>query len=157
MSVEESDASTQGGGLLSRISNEMVAAQKQFFGKGPTQAKSYMVDDLLFIVMRGGFTTAEQTMLEFGQADLVRQFRQIFQNEMGDRLIGIIEKLTERKVLTYQSQVLFGPNIALEVFVFDRTDDDKGAAQATAEGQLADDETGAATDADALESPSRDG
>ena len=110
------------GGVLSRISNEMVAAQKAFFGKAPTSAKSYIVDDILFVVMRGGFTTAEMTMLEFGHADLVRQFRQIFENEMGDGLIGVVEELTGRKVLTYQSQVLFDPNIALEIFVFEGTD-----------------------------------
>jgi uncharacterized protein YbcI len=113
---------TDGGDLLSRISNEMAQAQKAFFGKGPTAAKSYILDDMLFVVMRGGFTTAEMTMLEFGHADLVRQFRQIFENEMGDALIGVVEELTGRKVLTYQSQVLFDPNIALEIFVFDDTD-----------------------------------
>jgi uncharacterized protein YbcI len=37
---------------------------------------------MLIIVMRGGLTTAEQTMLDFGHPDLVRQFRQLFENEM---------------------------------------------------------------------------
>jgi uncharacterized protein YbcI len=37
-----------------------------FLRHGPTTAKSYIFDDLLLIVMRGGFTTAERTMLEFG-------------------------------------------------------------------------------------------
>jgi uncharacterized protein YbcI len=142
---------TDGGDLLSRISNEMVQAQKSFFGKGPTSAKTYILDDLLFVVMRGGFTTAEMTMLEFGQADMVRKFRQIFENEMGDALIGVVEELTGRKVLTYQSQVLFDPDIALEIFVFDDTDA-KGA-EATARGQVNEEEAGAATDEDALDAP----
>ncbi|HEX4364128.1 MAG TPA: Na-translocating system protein MpsC family protein [Solirubrobacteraceae bacterium] len=80
--------------LLARISNEMVRAQKKFFGKGPTQAKSYLVDDLLFIVMRGGITTAEATMLQFGKSDMVREFRQLFENEMTERLTSMIEDLT---------------------------------------------------------------
>jgi uncharacterized protein YbcI len=97
----------------------MVRAQKKFFGKGPTEAKSYLLDDLLIIVMRGGLTTAEKTMLEFGQPDQVRQFRQLFENEMTERLTGMIEDLTGRKVLTYQSQVMFEPDIVVEMFVFD--------------------------------------
>jgi uncharacterized protein YbcI len=141
------------GGVLSRISNEIAAAQKAFFGKGPTAATSYIVDDMLFVVMRGGFTTAEMTMLEFGHGDLVRQFRQIFENEMGEGLIGVVEELTGRKVLTYQSQVLFDPNIALEIFVFEGTDA-HGAAEATARGQVDEEEVGAATDEDALDAPS---
>jgi uncharacterized protein YbcI len=143
---------TDGGDPLSRISNEIVQAQEAFFGERPIAAKSYILDDMLFVVMRGGFTAAEMTMLEFGHGDLVRQFRQIFENEMGEGLIGVVEELTGRKVLTYQSQVLFDPNIALEVFVFDDTDA-KGAG-ANARGQVADEETGAATDEDALDAPS---
>jgi uncharacterized protein YbcI len=146
----------RGEGLLARISNEMVRAQKQFFGKGPTEAKSYMLDDLLLIVMRGGLTTAEKTMLEFGRADQVRQFRQLFENEMTERLTGMVEELTGRRVLTYQSQVMFGPDVVVEMFVFDSPgrDDDRSA---TARGQLHDDGTGEATDVEALDDPSAAG
>jgi uncharacterized protein YbcI len=91
------DGDEHGQSLLARISNEMVRSQKQFFGKGPTEAKSYLLDDLLVIVMRGGLTTAEKTMLEFGQPDQVRQFRQLFENEMTERLTDMIERLTGRR------------------------------------------------------------
>jgi uncharacterized protein YbcI len=146
----------QGEALLSRLSNEMVRAQKQFFGKGPTQAKSYLLDDLLIIVMRGGLTTAEKTMLEFGQPDLVRQFRQLFENEMTERLTGMVEELTGRKVLTYQSQVMFDPDVVVEIFVFD-SDVAPDARAATARGQLRADDTGEATDDAALDDPSASG
>lgn len=45
--------------LNAAISRAMVAEMKEFLGKGPESAKSCLVDDLLFIVMRGGITTAE--------------------------------------------------------------------------------------------------
>ena len=106
-------------GLLQRISNLMVGLQKEFYGRGPDRTKSYMVDDLLFVVMRGGVTRAEQTMLDFGQQDLVRNFRQQFENEMTKRLVGGIEQLTGRTVLTYQTQILFDPHIICQIFVFD--------------------------------------
>ncbi|MCA1678706.1 MAG: DUF2294 domain-containing protein, partial [Actinobacteria bacterium] len=96
------DAHEDGQTLLARLSTEMVRATKKFFGKGPTQAKSYFLDDMLFIVMKGGLTTAEKTMLEFGEEDKVRDFRQTFENQMTERLTGLIEDLTGRKVLTYQ-------------------------------------------------------
>ena len=145
-----------GQGLLARLSNEMVRAQKQFFSKGPTEAKSYLLDDLLIIVMRGGLTTAEKTMLQFGQADQVRQFRQLFENEMTERLCGMVEELTGRKVLTYQSQVMFEPDVVVEMFVFDSLAD-ADDRRATATGQLRDDATGEATDEDALDHPSGSG
>jgi uncharacterized protein YbcI len=79
-----------GGSVLSRLSTEMVRAQKEYWGKGPVAAKSYMFDDMLFIVMRGGMITAEQTMLDFRQEDKVRDFRQMFENAMTERLTGLI-------------------------------------------------------------------
>ena len=154
--VDPEDRAEPGQGLLAQISNEMVRAQKQFFGKGPTEAKSYLLDDLLFIVMRGGMTTAEKTMLDFGQHDQVRQFRQLFENEMTQRLTDMIERLTGRRVLTYQSQVMFEPDIVVEMFVFDSTTSHEGRT-ATAEGQTHDDSIGEATAEDALDDPSAGG
>jgi uncharacterized protein YbcI len=110
----------EGVGLNASVSRAIVAEMKTFFGKGPESAKSHFVDDLLFVVMRGGLTTAEDTMLEAGQKDLVREFRLKFEEEMRDRLTGIVEDLTGRKVVTYQSQILFDPDIAIEIFVFDQ-------------------------------------
>jgi uncharacterized protein YbcI len=127
----------RGGSLLAQISNAFVTMQKDFWGIGPLEAKSYMMDDLLLIVMRGGLTRAERTMLEFGQQDLVRNFRQAFENEMTQNLTGKIEELTGRKVLTYQSQILFDPDIVAELFVFEKAAG--GGSEeivATAEGQL---------------------
>jgi uncharacterized protein YbcI len=107
------------GDLLAQLSDEMVRAKKQFFGKGPEQAKSYMVDDLLFVVMRGGVTTAEQTMLRYGRQDMVRQFRQLFENEMTEVLTTLVQETTGRRVVNYQSQIMFDPDIVVEMFVFE--------------------------------------
>jgi uncharacterized protein YbcI len=116
------DPSTQtddaGQSVLSKISTEVVRTLKESFGKGPVKAKSYLLDDFLLVVMRGGATVAEETMLDRGHGDLVRQFRQTYQNEMGDSLIAKIESLTGRKVINYQSQVLFDPQIVIEIFFF---------------------------------------
>jgi uncharacterized protein YbcI len=152
---DQADGDERGQGLLARLSNEMVRAQKEFFGKGPTQAKSYLLDDLLIIVMRGGLTTAEQTMLNFGHPDLVRQFRQLFQNEMTQRLTDIVEELTGRKVATYQSQVLFSPDVVVEFFVLEEPAGIQGR-EATATSLLDDVAVGEATDDAALEPPRRD-
>jgi len=142
--------------MLARLSNEMVRAQKEFFGKGPTEAKSYILDDLLIIVMRGGLTTAEKTMLDFGHPDQVRHFRQLFENAMTERLTGMVEEVTGRRVLTYQSQVMFDPDVIVEMFVFDAAAETE-ARQATAQGQIEGDGTGEATDEDALDAPSAPG
>ncbi len=68
----------------------------------------------------------------------------------------MVEKLTGRKVINYQSQVMFDPDLVVEMFVFDSAGQ-AGDRAATAQGQLHDDQTGAASDEDALDSPSAPG
>jgi uncharacterized protein YbcI len=119
-----------GQSVTARISTEVVRTLKESFGKGPIKAKSYLLDDFLLVVMRGGATVAEETMLDRGHGDMVRQFRQTYQNEMGDVLIEKIESLTGRKVVNYQSQVLFDPQIVIEIFFFES----KGGGRADESG-----------------------
>src|ERR1700677_5130546 len=89
-------AGIEDGSVLQRISTEMVRTFKQYYGKGPVSAKSYLVDDLLFVVMREGITQAEQTMLDAGRASTVRNFRQEFENEMSEVLTRMVERITGR-------------------------------------------------------------
>lgn len=72
----------QGHELLARISSAIVSAQKEYWGKGPERAKSYLLDDFLLIVMRGGLTRAEQTMLDIGEVDRCATFARRFRTEL---------------------------------------------------------------------------
>lgn len=149
-------AKEEGGALLARISDEFVRIQKRYWGLGPVKAKSYMMDDLLLIVMRGGLTRAEQTMLDFGEEDQVRGFRQRFENKMTEQMTDKVEELTGRKVLTYQSQILFDPDMVVELFVFDRAVPGSDEIVATAKGQLDEEprrETGESTEAAPTDEP----
>lgn len=127
----------QGHSLLAAVSNAMVQALKQYYGKGPTQAKSYMIDDYLFVAMREPFTVVEHTLLRAGKHDLVREYRQAFQNEMAAELTGQIEQLTGRRVLAYQSQIIFDPDTVFEVFVLDPTGNGAAETRATARDRIA--------------------
>jgi uncharacterized protein YbcI len=86
-------------------------------------------------------------MLGFGEADLVRQFRQTFENQMTTRMVDKIEELTGRKVVNFQSQILFDPHIVVELFFFDRTADEEQLRE-TAEGQFRDRSIGEARETD---------
>jgi hypothetical protein len=71
-------------GLLADISNAMVGLKKEFYGKGPTKAKTYINDNYVFCVLQGGITRNEETLLAAGQEHLVREFRLKFQEAMAD-------------------------------------------------------------------------
>jgi uncharacterized protein YbcI len=78
-------ASSSHGDVLTAISDGLVALLKEFYGRGPTRAKSYYADDLVVCVLRGGFSRVEQTLLEGGRGTAVIQQRMEFQEVMRGR------------------------------------------------------------------------
>jgi uncharacterized protein YbcI len=106
-------------GLRAEISNAMVGLKKEFYGKGPTKAKTYINDNYVFCVLQGGLTRNEETLLAAGQAHLVREFRLRFQEAMADATTEAVERLTGRRVLGYHSQIVFEPEFGFEIFVLD--------------------------------------
>jgi uncharacterized protein YbcI len=146
----------RGRSLLTRISTEVVRTFKEYYGKGPVSAKSYFLDDLLFVVMRGGLNAPELFLLERGEQDVVRQYRQTFENRMAQILSEKIEKLTGRKVINFQSQVLFDPDMSVEIFVFEKRSPDE-AIVATALGEIHDVPVGEAKDDDPEAEPGSSG
>jgi len=118
------------GDVLTAISDGMVALLKEFYGRGPTRAKSYYQDDLVVCLLRGGFSQVEQTLLEGGRGSAVIQQRMEFQDLMRDRFEAVIEAATGRDVIGFMSGNQQGPDIMCEVFILAPTDllDDNGAA-----------------------------
>ena len=48
-----------GGDIRANISRRIVQLHKQFYGRGPEKAKTYYHDDLVIVLLRGGFTRVE--------------------------------------------------------------------------------------------------
>ena len=105
------------GSLRAAIANAMVGLKKRYYGRGPEAAKAYVEDDYIFVVMEGGLTRNEETLLEAGKADLVRQYRLAFQETVGPTATSAVEQLTGRRVIGYHSQIVFDPARAFEIFV----------------------------------------
>jgi uncharacterized protein YbcI len=105
------------GATLAAISREMVRLKAEYYGRGASEAKSYLCDDWLFCVLKGGMTTVERTLLRHGDHDLIRQVRLKFQQNMEDSFRGVVSRLTGRTVLTYQSQIVFEPDFTVEIFL----------------------------------------
>ena len=105
------------GSLRSALANAMVGLKKRYYGRGPEAAKAYVEDDYIFIVLEGGLTRNEETLLANGKEDLVRQYRLAFQETVAATAKGAVEELTGRRVVGYHSQVVFHPMRAFEIFV----------------------------------------
>src|SRR5438034_7177732 len=94
------------------------------------KAKTYALDDIIVVVMRGsGFTALEQTIMDSGEPNRVIDMREDFQRVMAERYKQTIEELTGRKVLAFLSQAHVEPDITMEIFFVDRPLEDFGALE----------------------------
>src|SRR6476619_1478544 len=89
------------GDVLTAVSEGMVALLKEYYGRGPTQAKTYYHDDLVVCLLRGGFTRVEQTLLDGGRGAAVIQQRMEFQEVMRQRFESFVERATGRPVIGF--------------------------------------------------------
>ena len=110
------------GAARTAISDGIVALLKDFYGRGPTQAKTYYHDDLVVCLLRGGFTKVEQTLLEGGRGRAVIEQRMEFQEVMRGRFEAVIERATGRRVIGFMSGNQQDPDMICEVFVLAPSD-----------------------------------
>ena len=104
MSTPEGDgqAALTGGNLLAAISTSIVGILRDHYGRGPMKAKTYALDDIIVVVMRGsGFTPLEQTIMDSGEPGRVVAMREDFQRVMKHRYEATIKRLFDRADVDY--------------------------------------------------------
>jgi uncharacterized protein YbcI len=120
--TEHGDATAAPGDVRTAISDGLVALLREFYGRGPERTKTYVSDDLVVCLLRGGFTRIEQTLLEGGHgSDVIRQ-RMVFQEVMRHRFERVVEDATGRKVIGFMSGNQQDPDMICEVFVLATSD-----------------------------------
>jgi len=112
------------GEMRATISREMVRLQAEYYGKGPTRAKTYITDDLVVVVLEESFTRAEKTLAERGEREVIQHIRRRFQQQMAESFTSVVEQATGRKVRVFLSDTDIEQDVSVETFLLaeDRTD-----------------------------------
>jgi uncharacterized protein YbcI len=119
-SVEAPDGPPSHGDELAEITNGIVRLFSEYYGRGPTRAKSYLLEDRYVVtVLRDTLTTVERTLAENGHIDMVRQVRLTFQEAMAAEFKGVVERALGRRVQSYHSQILVEPDVGFEFFLLE--------------------------------------
>jgi uncharacterized protein YbcI len=126
--MTETDGASPKGARLAAISSGIVTLHKDYYGKGPTEAKTYAFNDSIVCVLKGGFTSVETTLMADGKFSEVEHLRRSFQRTMKDRFTAVVEQALDRKVIVYMSQIHSDPDVALEFFLLDPSGESLAAA-----------------------------
>jgi uncharacterized protein YbcI len=116
------DGREASGDIRANISRRMVQLHKEYYGRGPEKAKTFYNGDIVVVIMRGGFTRVEETLLREGRGASVIQQRSDFQEVMTDHFSEVIEQETGRKVVAMMSGSHQHPDLLGEIFVLESSD-----------------------------------
>ncbi|MFL5883764.1 MAG: DUF2294 domain-containing protein [Thermoleophilaceae bacterium] len=113
------DRHTQGE-IGAAISTAVVHLLAQRTGKGPTRAKTTLGENGVFVVLEDNLTRGERNLAAAGGGATVLAMRRNWQRVMQDEMSATVEELTGRKVTGFMSDNHLDPDLAVEVFVFER-------------------------------------
>jgi uncharacterized protein YbcI len=108
---------TGDGQLAAAISRAVVQLFSEHVGRGPTKARTTMDGDLVVVILQDSMTQGERSLAQGGRDADVLRLRRAFQDTMRADLVGVVERLTERKVQAFMSANHIRPDAAAEIFL----------------------------------------
>ncbi|GAC1388078.1 MAG: hypothetical protein NVSMB48_27600 [Marmoricola sp.] len=115
------DPEADGAGLATspavEISNAISRLHKHYVGRGPTNARTTIDQNLVVCLLEGGYTRAEETLEANDKADVVAAARLGLQDAMREEMISAVELAVRRRVHSFMSANDLRRNLQVEVFV----------------------------------------
>ncbi len=99
------------------ISNAISRLHKHYVGRGPTNARTTIDQNLVVCLIEGGYTRAEQTLEANDNSDVVAAGRLGLQDAMREEMIAAVELGIGRRVHSFMSANDLRRNLQVEVFV----------------------------------------
>jgi uncharacterized protein YbcI len=102
----------------------MTRLHAEYYGRGPTKAKTVIAEDLVVVVLEETFTRAERTLVDRGEVDAIQQIRRRFQQQMKQEFTAVVEQATGRTVRAFMSETHLEEDVSVEIFLLseERTD-----------------------------------
>jgi uncharacterized protein YbcI len=127
MAISPASRRDDQGPMLAAVSRRIVGLLKEHYGKGPTKARTFYSGDLVVVLLSGGFTQAEKTLIEDGRSRAVMDLRAELQEVMNEHYRKVIEEELQRKVIAFMSAAHHDPDYNAELFILAPQEDEEEA------------------------------
>lgn len=105
--------------VVALISNLAVRIVRDYTGRGPTRARTYIEEDLVTVVLFGSLSRGELLLVHGGLGAEVERIRRAYQRAMQAELVSGVEELLGRRVAAFLSTNHLDPDVAIESFVLE--------------------------------------
>ncbi len=97
------------GQLEAEISEAVIKFEKEYMGRGPLETKTYIVDDLILVRLRGVLTQAEYQLAKISDSshgrDLIKQVRATLIEKGRPLLEAVVESIVNSKVKSLHTDI----------------------------------------------------
>ena len=115
-------------GLMeSEISDALTHFEKEHMGRGPLETRTYLVDDLVIVRLKGVLTKAEHSLVKSDRnvraRELIKQVRIELIENGRSILEELVKSITRRKVKSLHTDISTATGEKLIVFTLDKPPD----------------------------------
>ncbi len=108
------------------ISEAMIRFEKEYMGRGPVETKSYIIDDMVVVRLKGVLTRAEEQLARHDEGhSLIKQVRIMLLENAKPLLEAIIFDITGLKVRTLHTDLSTVTNERIILFILEKNFEDK--------------------------------
>jgi uncharacterized protein YbcI len=109
------------GELEAEFTKEIIKLEKEYHGRGPLEARTFFIDDMILVRLRGVLTQAEQKLAETPQGrTLIKETRRQLFETSRSMLEDIVCALLGFQVKSFHSDISTKNNERIIVLTLDR-------------------------------------
>ena len=114
------------GQIESQISEAIIRFEKEHMGRGPKETKTYIIDDMIFVRLKGVLTPAEEHLSKTNEgADLVKKARVNLLEGAWALLENIVLDITGCKMQSLHSDISTKTGERIIIFTLDKDFEEK--------------------------------
>lgn len=109
------------GQIESKISETLIKFEREYMGRGPSEAKTYLIKDMVFIRLKGVLTPAEEHLAKSSEgAELIKKTRmQLIEGARG-LLENMISGIVGCQILSLHTDISTKTGERVIVFTLDK-------------------------------------
>jgi uncharacterized protein YbcI len=109
--------------IEAEIGEAVIRFEKEYMGRGPVEAKTYLVEDMVLVRLKGVMTLAEYQLASsedsrYGR-ELIKQVRRELLEKGRPLLEAVVQDVTSRKVLSLHTDISTTTGERVIVFTLD--------------------------------------
>lgn len=114
------------GQVEAQISEAIIKFEKEYMGRGPMETKSYIIDDMVFVRLKGVLTPAEEQLAKSAEgAHLIKRTRVQLLEGARFLLENVISDITDCQVESLHTDISTRTGERIIVFTLRRNLEDK--------------------------------